>query len=322
MAGPRQSPAPPFQADAKSRAASKLMRSHPPRAIIGPMSATGWISAVLPSLLLAPLVAHAGDVDTQFIYGFTQGTDVGEPGEEEIESETIGRFGKNNGSYAALTSDLRFEFVPVANLRLEMGVQFDYHALSGLSDYDDRDAFQFGGLAVEGRYRLLDWRTAPIGLTVGIEPHWTRVDEISGESVASYGSGFLLAIEKELVEDRVFGAVNFLYSPEWTYRYAADQWQFQSALAVSAAIAIQVEEGVFIGGETHYVRGYDGVGLDAFNGDALFVGPTAYARLSRSFSISAAWSVQVAGNANDVPGPLNLRDFERHQARLRFEYTF
>ncbi|MFI5001101.1 MAG: hypothetical protein ACHQK9_14585 [Reyranellales bacterium] len=63
----------------------------------------------------------------------------------------------------------------------------------------------------------------------------------------------------------------------------------------------------------------DGIGFDVFDGDAWFVGPTAYARLSSDFSISAAWSIQVAGQAIDVPGLLNLRDFERHQARLRFE---
>ena len=40
---------------------------------------------------LAFSMAHAGDVDTQFIFGFTQGADVGELGEKEIESETVGR---------------------------------------------------------------------------------------------------------------------------------------------------------------------------------------------------------------------------------------
>jgi hypothetical protein len=45
-------------------------------------------------------------------------------------------------------------------------------------------------------------------------------------------------------------------------------------------------------------------------------------RLAKNFSVSAALSVQVAGIAVDAPGPLNLRDFERLQARLRLEYNF
>jgi hypothetical protein len=286
------------------------------------MTRTRSITVALLSFLLVPPVARASDVDTQFLFGFTQGADVGELGEREIESETIGRFGKSDGSYAGLTSQLRIEFTPLESFRFEVGAQFDYHAISGVSALDDRDGFQFGGVAFEARYRLLNRRTAPIGLTVSTEPHWTRVDETSGELVANYGSEFLLAIEKELVENRVFGAVNLRYDSEWTYRYATGQWQLQSALAVSAAITTQVDEGIFIGVEAHYLRGYDGIGFDVFDGDALFVGPTAYARLSRNFAISAAWSTQVVGQAVDVPGLLNLRDFERHQARLRFEYTF
>jgi hypothetical protein len=93
-------------------------------------------------------------------------------------------------------------------------------------------------------------------------------------------------------------------------------------VGVSTAVTIQVDEGIFIGAEAHYLRIYDGLGFDVFDSDALFVGPTAYARLSDNFAISAAWSLQVTCQALDAPGLLNLRDFERHQARLRFEYTF
>src|SRR5262245_8174797 len=77
------------------------------------------IPAVLLALVMLSRVALASDVDTQFIFGFTQGADVGELGEKEIESQTIGRFGKLDGSYAAVTSQLRAEYTPLANLRIE-----------------------------------------------------------------------------------------------------------------------------------------------------------------------------------------------------------
>jgi hypothetical protein len=83
-----------------------------------------------------------------------------------------------------------------------------------------------------------------------------------------------------------------------------------------------VAEGVFVGAESHYLRVYDGIGLNSFSGDALFVGPTAYWQVTETFAVSAAWSLQVTGGSAGLPGPLNLRDFERHEVRLRFEYTF
>src|ERR1700676_1577567 len=78
------------------------------------MNARNWIAAfAVPVLALAPLLGRAAErggeregakeraeeVDTQFIFGFTAGADVGELGEREIESETIGRLRKRDGSY-------------------------------------------------------------------------------------------------------------------------------------------------------------------------------------------------------------------------------
>jgi hypothetical protein len=267
-------------------------------------------------------MAHAGDVDTQFIFGFTQGADVGELGEKEIESETVGRFGKADGSYAVLTSQLRAEFVPFENFRLEVGALVNYSSISGVSGFDDRNEVQFGGFALEGRYRLYDRMSAPVGLTISAEPHWTRIDDTSGELVANYGIEFVVAMDRELVANRIFAALNLRYDPEWTHVLPSDVWLQQSTLGISAAATAQVVEGVFFGVETHYVRGYDGIGANVFLGDALFVGPTTYLRLAKNFAVSGALSIQVAGSAVDLSGSLNLRDFERLQARLRFEYNF
>jgi len=70
------------------------------------------------------------------------------------------------------------------------------------------------------------------------------------------------------------------------------------------------------------LRKYDGLGLEPFAGEALFLGPTMFVRFSRAFAISGAWGVQVAGHAVDVPGSLDLTNFTRHQALFRLEYNF
>ena len=281
----------------------------------------------VPPIVLAALVflaqrAIAADVDTQFIFGFTQGADVGELGEKEIESETVGRFGKADGSYAALTSQLRAEFTPLENFRFEAGAFADYHSIAGVSGFVDRDAVQFGGFAIEARYRLLNRRTAPFGLTIGIEPHWAQVDDQSGERVDNWGGELVVAIDQELIKDRLFAALNVLYDPEWTHVIAGDTWQPQSTLGLSAAATAQIDDGVFVGIEAHYERAYGGTGLNALSGDALFLGPTTYLLVTRNLAVSVAWSIQVAGGAVAIPGSLDLNDFERSQLRLRFEYTF
>ncbi len=74
-------------------------------------------TAILGLLTLVPACAHAEDadteqIDTEHIFGFLIGTDVGSVGEREFQSQTTGRFSKTEGSYRAISQDLELEFVP------------------------------------------------------------------------------------------------------------------------------------------------------------------------------------------------------------------
>ena len=70
---------------------------------------------------LTPLAARAEDFDTEHIFGFMIGADVGTVGEREFQSETTGRFSKDGRSYQALGQEVELEFVPITNFRVEVG---------------------------------------------------------------------------------------------------------------------------------------------------------------------------------------------------------
>jgi len=62
---------------------------------------------------------------------------------------------------------------------------------------------------------------------------------------------------------------------------------------------------------------YEGIGLDDFEGQALFVGPTVFLKLSDRSRLTANWSFQAWGRSvGSTPPPCDLVNFERHQARL------
>jgi hypothetical protein len=46
---------------------------------------------------------------------------------------------------------------------------------------------------------------------------------------------------------------------------------------------------------------YDGLGLDGFAGQALYIGPTFYATFGERYFVSAAWNVQVWGAVAGEP---------------------
>jgi hypothetical protein len=67
-----------------------------------------WLSCVaLTASVIGCECARAEDdgkgVDTEYLFGFVTGTDIGDVGEKELESTTIDRIGKRTGSYRALS---------------------------------------------------------------------------------------------------------------------------------------------------------------------------------------------------------------------------
>jgi len=73
---------------------------------------------------LLPSCAQAEGIDTEHLFGFMIGADVGNLGEREFQTETTGRFGKNGGRYRALSQEFELEFVPLQNFRVEVGSTF------------------------------------------------------------------------------------------------------------------------------------------------------------------------------------------------------
>jgi hypothetical protein len=276
------------------------------------------------SLVLAIIStdAQTATIDTEHLFGFTIGSDVGEVGEREIEGSITGRFAKRAGSYNAASGTVSAEFVPIANLRTELTGAVVSYDIAGVSGLADQRYTSFGGLSADIRYRILNRATASFGFAVGAEPHWGRADEVTGEPVSQYGVDFVAAADWEIIPDRIVAAFNLFYQPEAMRSKATGTWSQESTAGVAIAVMAQVHPGIFVGGEARYLRRYDGIGLDTLAGQGVFVGPTIYFKISKEAWVAAAWSAQVTGNATSSFGSLDLVHFERRQARLLFGVNF
>jgi hypothetical protein len=287
-----------------------------------PVLAKAFRAALQCLLLLLPMGLHAEGIDTEHLFGFMIGSDVGELEEREFQSQTTGRFSRDDGRYRAIEQDLELEFVPARNFRIELGSTFAIHDIAGVPDLTDTRQLAWQGASVDLRYKFLDRDAAPFGLAFALETHANRIDETTAAGVRNHGNDLTLAFDRELVPGFAVAALNLMYQPEWT-RFAGSQAGEQEATVGAAFAAMaQVRPGFFLGGEARYLRKYEGIGLDAFVGHALFVGPTAYFKLSERSRLTAAWSFQAWGRSAGTAGTLDLVDFERHQARLIFGINF
>ena len=284
--------------------------------------AAAFRTAILCFSTLVPACVHAEDIDTEHIFGFLIGTDVGSAGERELQTQTTGRFSKTAGNYRTVNQELELEFVPINNFRIEAGSSFAAYDINSVPGFEDRRQLDWQGVSLDLRYKFLDRNAAPFGLTLAVETHADRFDDMTAAPARKYGTELTLALDQELIPNRVVAAFNLFYEPEWTHLFGTGMVQQESTAGTAVAVMAQIRPGFLVGGEVRYFRKYEGIGLEEFVGQSLFAGPTAYLQLSDSSRLTLAWSAQVWGRLAGSTAALDLVNFERHQARLIFGVNF
>jgi hypothetical protein len=282
--------------------------------------ALGVASVCIAALL--PVGGQAEGIDTEHLFAFMIGSDVGSVGEREFQTQTTGRLSKAGGNYRAIGQEFELEFVPAKNFRVELGGTFATHDIFGVPGFANRSQFEGQGISLDLRYRFLDREKDPFGLTLAAESHADRIDETTAARVRKYGTEFTLAFDRELVPGLSVVALNLIYQPEWTRMLATGQTEQESTIGAAMAVMAQIRPDFFLGGEARYFRKYEGIGLDDFAGQALFVGPTAFLKLSDRSRLTANWSFQAWGRSAGSTAALDLVNFERHQARLVLGVNF
>lgn len=305
-----------------SASASRLRKALP-----GPAFASAIFAATFGAIAPAQseprkAVYGAGEVDTEHMFGFTEGSDIGALGEKELETDSTGRFGRKTGSYSNIATAFEAKYTFTEYFRVSAAATVSFYDITGVNGFDDRRQGALQSFSIDARFRLLDRERAPIGLTIGIIPHWGLKDDVSGAPADQYRTEFLLIADRGLVPDRLFGAINVSYEQERTRLRVSDETSHDSALGLTAALAAQVMPGVFVGAEVRNLRHYEGLGLSQFAGQALYVGPTLYMTFGAQFWLSAAWNVQAWGTTAEGGGTLDSTNFERHQVRFRLGVNF
>ncbi|MGA7074877.1 hypothetical protein [Bradyrhizobium sp.] len=273
-------------------------------------------------VLLRPACGFAAGIDTEHIYGFMIGSDVGDSGEREFQTTSTGRFSKQAGAYQALGQQLELEFVPIKNLRIEIETTLAAYDIQSVPGLVDRTQAGWQGAALDLRYQFLDRETALFGLTLDFESHGNRIDETTASRAQNFGNELTVVLERDLIPKLAVATLNLGYQPEWTHFAGLPTAEQESTLTAAFGVMAQVRPDFLLGGEARYFRQYGGIGLNELAGEAFFVGPTAYFQLSDRARLTATWSFQAWGRPAGTSATLDLVNFERQQARVVFGLNF
>jgi len=112
------------------------------------------------------------ELETKYIFGFTTGSGIGLEGEKEFTIDTVGRFGKRDGHYAATETKYEFEFTPSQFVQIEFGALGSTHNIGAMTDLEDA-AKGFG--AHSDQERILEE-----SVYKHVQFFWTAVTSIAG----------------------------------------------------------------------------------------------------------------------------------------------
>jgi hypothetical protein len=262
------------------------------------------------------------ELESKYLFGFTEGSDIGEQGEQSIEFENTAAFAKRGGRYGAVEQEVEYESVPTQNFGYELSAHSTGHDIKGVDGLGDLSGVNFSGLSTELRYLVIGRGPgSPFGLTFIAEPEWERIDGEDGTRTTDFSATFRIAVDTEIVPNHVFAAVNLIYTPEIA-RSPGESWERASQFGATAALASRLTSKITVGGEVEYYRAYDGLAFRTFDGNALYVGPTLNVQFNSKIMLAAAFSTQVAGGAVGENHNLDLTNFERCHTNLKLEFEF
>lgn len=265
-------------------------------------------------------VIHAPD-PLAVEYGFLSNSDMDKAGTLSVEVDNVSLFNRRGRHFLSSDTQINIAYALTDHVQVTIGPQLTYSSLHNVDGMFDARRFVMGGIGGDLRWRLVDRRSAPFGLTVQISPQMRFANE-----AVSTGRGFgiatTVALDRELIADRLYGTLNL--SHEATRQRFDDmgRWENGARIGVGLGLAVPVIRAVHLGGEMRYFRRYDGFEMARFQGQALYVGPSVYSEIGRNAWVSLSWQTQVAGRETGRKAQLDLAGFERHQVRLRVGYEF
>jgi hypothetical protein len=269
---------------------------------------------------------EAVDVPGENIFGFTDPTDVGKPGDTAIASENTGRTGKRMGRYLALQSKTELSRTLGENTWGAVSLFNSHYRVRDVPDLDrNLNRTAFDGMSFEIARRVVERSaTNPFAVTLALEPRWSRLDPIAGTRVEAFSAEAKLFVDAVVVPEKLYWAMNLNYAPG-TQRGTEPgaKWVENGGSNISTALTYAWSPSVFTGAEIRVLSAFNQAFFGRYAGSALFIGPTFLWKITDKVAFNVVWTPQVAGRSESNKDRLyDLDNFERHQFRAKLAVQF
>lgn len=259
------------------------------------------------------------------LWGYLYGSDTLPKGRTELYNWLTLRTGKGQGTYRGWDEMLELEHGFTDRFQASFYLKGRSHRIAGGALEDDEDrklarGLDFNGVNVAFKYNVLSVYKDLLGLSLYLEPSYSRIDKISGERMNQFGLESKLILQKNFFDDRLALAYNLTLEPEWA-KFKGGERERELEVEHTVGLSYRFAPRWFVGLESRYHAEYP-----EFKGPqegAFFLGPNIHYGAEKWW-FTFTFLPQIAGRP-PTPGRvrnLELEEHERYEFRLKIAWVF
>lgn len=266
------------------------------------------------------------------LWGYVYGSDVLPKGANEIYLWATDRRNKGEGKYNAQDYRLELEHGFTDKLQGSIYLNGSSHHIrgaapleNGVPEYPDRNSNGFQGVQASLKYNFLSAYKDGIGVSVYVEPGYSKRFKITGQQQDEYSLELKLILQKNFLDDTLIWATNFTAEPERRkFENGDGKWENELELEVSSGLSYRFAPKWFAGLEGRYHSEYpDWTNTFKREHYAIFFGPNIhYGGEKYWWTLTYLPQIIGAPTDDDRSSQLHLAEHERREIRLKVGYNF
>jgi len=270
-------------------------------------------------------LAHPAQADEN-LWGYIYGADTLPKGGTEIYTWLTLRASKDKGTYRGWDQMLELEHGITDRFQASFYLKGSAHRIAGgaLDDDPARSldrSLDFNGVNVAFKYNLLSVYKDLFGLSLYLEPEYTRIHKITGERMNQFGVETKLILQKNFLDDQLALAYNLTVEPEWTQFKASGEREKELELEHTVGLSYRFLPKWFAGIEGRYHSEYPEFKKKEHG--AYFLGPNIhYGAEKWWFTFTFLPQVHGWPRTPGRPSGLHLGEHERYEFRLKLAWVF
>jgi hypothetical protein len=275
--------------------------------------------ATLATALALPLAAtsHADE----HLFGWVRGAETLPQGHFDAYQFITLRTGKAQGDYYGWDFNTEVEYGVSDKLQIGLAVEQHFFDIEGVQELDSQSRYQFGGVELSAKYRVLSPFKDKIGLALRLEVAYLPFDDVAGIEQEEWDIQPEIILHKNFLDDTLITHVNLGAKMAWGKK-PAEEYDYELTFFGGAGISYRFARNWFIGVEGHWRSEFPEADLGFHEHTVVFAGPSLHYGAQRWWA-TASYGYQIYGQGVDEPDHgKTFAEEARNEFRLKVGFNF